>query len=519
MSQPEKQPTNRSTSNLSYAAKYFAGVLTLVPALSLGAYWIGGELALVVVALVLPLVVGLVAFFPSIAKGGRSGSGPAGLLSPKDFDVISKQMLLAARDEAKKSAVFVFEVDDHSDLVEHHGRHALDLVSEQIAGRVRAVLRDRDEITAFDTKTFGLCLHPQQQIDLEICLELAGRISRAISEPYAVDGTTIYVTVSVGFCLLGRESSDAANASEDPVSTCAKAALQSAKAAAPGAIRAFSHDTTYKKRVSPESEGEAVKALENSEIVAWFQPQISTDTGRITGFEALARWMHPSRGPLPPSEFLPQLENAQCMGRLSEVILYNALTAMRAWDQAEADIQHIGVNFSSEELSDPKLVEKISWELDRFNLTPDRLAVEILETVVARGPDDIVTRNIKGLSELGCHIDLDDFGTGHASLSSIRRFGVGRIKIDRSFVMKSDRDPEQQRMIRAILTMAEKLEIETLAEGVETVGEHSLLSQLGCTHVQGFGIGRPMPFDQTIAWIRNHNAKLTAPPSIGRATG
>jgi len=120
---------------------------------------------------------------------------------------------------------------------------------------------------------------------------------------------------------------------------------------------------------------------------------------------------------------------------------------------------------------------------------------------------------------LGCRIDLDDFGTGHASIASIRRFAVSRIKIDRSFVMKADQDADQQRMIGAILTMAERLGVQTLAEGVETVGEHVLLAQLGCEHVQGYGIARPMPFEQTFEWIERHNAKLKDAPRMmdGRA--
>jgi EAL domain-containing protein (putative c-di-GMP-specific phosphodiesterase class I) len=128
----------------------------------------------------------------------------------------------------------------------------------------------------------------------------------------------------------------------------------------------------------------------------------------------------------------------------------------------------------------------------------------------------MVTRNIAGLVELGCRIDLDDFGTGQASIAAIRRFSVSRIKIDRSFVSKADSDPEQQKLIGAILSMAEQLDLETLAEGVETVGEHALLAQLGCHHVQGFGIARPMPFEQTIDWVRAHRTKLRAAPRIGR---
>ena len=126
----------------------------------------------------------------------------------------------------------------------------------------------------------------------------------------------------------------------------------------------------------------------------------------------------------------------------------------------------------------------------------------------------MITHNINALGKLGCRIDLDDFGTGHASISSIRRFAVSRIKIDRSFITKADRDPEQQRMVSAILTMAERLEVETLAEGVETVGEHVLLAQLGCDHVQGFGIAKPMPFEQTFDWIAGHNARLADTPRI-----
>src|SRR5690606_15269609 len=225
------------------------------------------------------------------------------------------------------------------------------------------------------------------------------------------------------------------------------------------------------------------------------------------------------RGLISPAEFLPIVEQAGAMERLCEVMLYNALSALKVWDAAGLDVPQIGVNFSPQELRNPNLVKKIEWEMDRFDLPASRLSVEILETVVALSPDDVVVRNIAGLSRLGCQIDLDDFGTGHASISSIRRFAVQRLKIDRSFVMKVDRDPAQQRMVAAILTMAEQLGLATLAEGVETAGEHAMLAQLGCGHVQGFGIGRPLPLDQTVDWVRTHLARLQAPPAIGHHFG
>ena len=196
-----------------------------------------------------------------------------------------------------------------------------------------------------------------------------------------------------------------------------------------------------------------------------------------------------------------------------------SLAALSTWDRAGHDVDRVAVNLSAAELRDPSLPNRLAWEIDRHDLTPDRLTVEVLESVISDAPDDIISRNIAALAELGCGIDLDDFGTGHASITSIRRFAVSRIKIDRSFVSRLDTDREQQRMVAAILTMCERLELGAVAEGVETPGEHTILAQLGCGHVQGFGIARPMPFDETLAWLDRHRASLTAPPDVCRRTG
>ena len=133
-----------------------------------------------------------------------------------------------------------------------------------------------------------------------------------------------------------------------------------------------------------------------------------------------------------------------------------------------------------------------------------------------RGTPISVSQRLRALSELGCKIDLDDFGTGHASITNIRRFAVKRIKIDASFVARLDRDPEQQNMVAAVLTMAERLELDTVAEGVETVGEHAMLAKLGCGHVQGFSIARAMPLDDAKEWIVRYRNKLAETPHVGR---
>jgi len=138
---------------------------------------------------------------------------------------------------------------------------------------------------------------------------------------------------------------------------------------------------------------------------------------------------------------------------------------------------------------------------------------------VAETENDVIVSNIAALAQLGCGIDLDDFGTGHASITSIRRFAVRRIKIDRSFVTRVDEDRDQQKMVAAILSMAEQMGLQTLAEGVETPGEHAMLAQLGCGDVQGYGIARPMPVDDTMTWIPRHCAAIGVAPRIGHRAG
>ncbi|MXQ06266.1 EAL domain-containing protein [Alphaproteobacteria bacterium GH1-50] len=255
---------------------------------------------------------------------------------------------------------------------------------------------------------------------------------------------------------------------------------------------------------------EVTHALENGQITAWYQPQLCTDSGEISGFEALARWEHPKRGVVSPGSFLPIIERAGLSHRLAQVILTHALSAVRAWDRAGLKIPSVGVNFSSRELRNPHLAEQLRWELDRFELSPDRLTVEVLESVISESHDDVISTNLRAISAMGCRIDLDDFGTGATSILNIRRFGVSRIKIDRRLVMGLDKDKDQRDMISALLAMAERLAVDTLGEGVESKEEHLLLSQLGCGHVQGFSIARPMPLGDTLTWAADQESAAVA---------
>jgi diguanylate cyclase (GGDEF)-like protein len=411
----------------------------------------------------------------------------------------------AAAQTGRTSTVFAIGIDGWAAVAKAHGPHAAETALRRSAERLAQALRKGDQLAWLGEGVFGAAFAPVPRADLETALQAAARLQEALREPIVTDGMRIALTASVGFCLAAR----APGASGEAALRAARQALAEAEAAGPGAVRAYSAGMPAAQARKDLLDTEAVEALESGQIVPWFQPQISTDTGKVTGFEILARWEHPSLGLVPPAEFLPALAEAGRSERLGELMLSQALPALKAWDAAGLGVQSLGVNLTLAELRNPRLADKLAWELDRHGFGPDRLAVEILETVVIETRDETAARTICALSKAGFRIDLDDFGVGNASLAALRRFPVSRIKIDRSFVAKLDEDRAQQKMLAALVSLAEGLGIETLAEGVERVGEHAMAAQLGCGYVQGFGVARPMPFGETVAWVKRHNARLT----------
>lgn len=480
--------------------------LAIVPALSLLGYRVWGEVALVASAVAGPV----------LCMIGYAHIGKTQLRSrPDAFEEAIDRNLRIARKGLRRTACLFIEIDEADVLLDRLGSRAFEKVCVKTAERLRSALRHEDTLLNLSSGQFGVSISPVRKLDSDVCVQIANRMQSACEHSIEVDALKIYVSISAGICL----QSAMKRTSAPDLSNAASLALQEARRYSPSGIRVFSPALINRHPARPASDIDTVRGLKAGEMVAWFQPQLSTDTGEISGFEALARWQHPARGVLLPEEFLQSLRDQGQLGYLGQKILLDALTALRHWDKHGLDIRQISINCSPEELRDPKLVDRIAWELDRYNVGANRLAIEVLESVVAYSSDDTVARNVRRLSDLGCRIDLDDFGTGHASISSIRRFGVHRLKIDRSFVHKVDKDTEQQRMVNAIQLMAEQLRLETIAEGVETAGEHSMLAQLGCHHVQGFGLARPMPLDKTLSWIKTHRSQLSEPPQIDRSAG
>ena len=464
-------------------------------ALAFAVYWVAGELALLALSAGLPLAFLLAGrFLPGV---------PVAAVSDQVIDRLDA-VLHDRTQGPHQTGCFVLQFDDPSWLCDRHGRTRQSEILAACIGRIRGAMRPGDMLFPLEDGSLVVVLAPSQRLDLEGMVRIAGRLQLVVQQPMVLSDGSVQVTCCIGFCharQLGMQNGRA-------LLEAAQVAVDEALRHRPGAIRSYTDELALTHAARNSLRKGFAGAVEAGQIRAHFQPQLSTDNGEVSGVEALARWHHPKRGCLPPGEFLPALEGTDLMQLLGREMLNQSLAALSAWDRAGLRVPTVAVNFSTRDLRDPQFPEQLAWALDRHDLSPSRLTVEVLESVVAGLADDIITRNIVRVTAMGCGVDLDDFGTGNASITAIRSFAPRRLKIDRSFVRGVDHDRDQQKLVTAILSLAEQLGLETLAEGVETQAEHAMLAQLGCGHVQGYVIARPLPPDEVIGWLAQHRERL-----------
>ena len=482
-------------------------ILAFLPAATLGAYWLGGEVYLLLTAVVVPALFAAGGILDLSLGAPAQGIGGDDALPGRTSAVARADGLRAASDRAPTFSVLAIGIDDAGEIADRLGPAGFRAVAAQLGPRLVSSVRSDDLVAQLTPETFAIVLASPRSDDLETLLQVASRLQDAVAEPLALGATRVYLSVSVGIARPERR-----HGSGEAIVLAAERALAEALAHGPCSVRLWSETTPIPARAEAGLASEVAEALGAGQIVPWFQPQVLTETGALTGAEALARWVHPARGIIPPQLFLPLVEQAGLSDRLGATMLHAALAAVKSFDDAGFALPCVAVNFSAGELRNPGIVDRVRWELDRFGLTPDRLTVEVLETVLDTTGDDMVTRSLAGFAALGCGIDLDDFGTGHAAIGSIRRFSVKRLKIDQSFVRRIDTDADQQNVVSAMIVMAERLGLGTLAEGVETAAEQAAVARLGCRHVQGFAIARPMPEAAFREWLSVRGAENVPVP-------
>ncbi len=336
---------------------------------------------------------------------------------------------------------------------------------------------------------------------------LVKRVFASLVEPFEVKGRRVPINASIGHLKI-------TNVHAQPLDIVADAeiALQFAKNEGGARAQAFTDDLRSDLDLMQRLQLDLSDAIKNGEIEPWFQPQVRLADGRLHGAEVLARWRHPTRGLLTPNVFLPAAERARLMVDLDHALWETAMQLAQGWQTESLWRPSISLNASPDTIADPHLIERFLLNLQRSGLETDQVIVEVLETTLIDGHDDMAAINIDSLAECGIALELDDFGTGYASLSKLTQLPLTGIKLDRSLVAPLP-DQTADSVVRAILALATELGLHVVAEGVEESEQADHLTHCGCGIGQGYGFGRPMPPQEFTAWLATHaNSALRVGP-------
>lgn len=402
-----------------------------------------------------------------------------------------------AADRASDPAPFtvgIVNLDGFKPINDLFGQAAGDEILCQVAHRLKACVPDGATVTRHDGDEFAIVL---PLVFERLGAERAGQLIKdVLSAPYDLGDRNVRLSASLGFAVYPFAGEDF-----EELMKSAETALYRSKRRGRGQITVYSREIAQEMKQATQLEQALRNAIINDTVDVHFQPIVRLRDNRIVGFEALARWIDPDLGFVSPAVFVPLAEERGFIDTLSETLLRKAAEATLAWPR---DL-FLSFNLSSVQLMDLRTSFNTLSILNSVGFDPRRLEMEITETAVMSSADT-ARRIIKELKDAGIRISLDDFGTGQSSLGRLREFTFDKVKIDRAFVSAITTDRTSEHIIKAIVSMCEGLDLEVVAEGIETEGEAQKLRELGCGMGQGYYFGKPVDAAATLRYLaENHH--------------
>jgi diguanylate cyclase (GGDEF)-like protein len=387
--------------------------------------------------------------------------------------------------------VLLMDLDRFKEVNDTLGHHCGDLMLKEVARRLAVVVRPTDTVARLGGDEFALLV--PNLTHAEGGVVLAERISRALQDPFVIDGLPLEAEASVGIALHPQHGDDV------------ETLLQRADVAMYVAKETKTHYAVYDADVDnyrPERlmlVGELRRAIENGELVLHYQPKATLVDGTVRGVEALVRWQHPERGLVPPDVFIPVAEHTGLIRPLTLFVVEEALKQCRRWREEGFELT-VAVNVAMRNILDEEFPEELGRMLRKYDLDPEVLELELTETSVLADPPR-AKEILQRLRDAGVSLAVDDFGTGYASLAYLSELPVDEIKIDRSFVMAMDREEQHARIVRSTIDLGRNLDLSVVAEGVESAAVWERLVELGCDSAQGYFLTKPLPASELTAWL------------------
>ncbi|CAO3443065.1 bifunctional diguanylate cyclase/phosphodiesterase [Azospirillum largimobile] len=407
-------------------------------------------------------------------------------------DRLDRAMLAAGRHGTKVGLLFV-DLDRFKTINDSLGHQVGDGLLREVAERLLGTVRASDTVSRQGGDEFIILISDMDSPDAAGIV--ARKVLHALSEPYLIDGHELQVTPSIGIAVYPDDGTGI-----DALLKSADMAMYAAKEAGRATYQFFTPELNRRASDRMWTENNLRRALANNELELHFQPQFSLDGRRLIGAEALVRWRQPDGTLIMPGQFIPVAEDTGLILPLGDWVLGEA--CRRTAELLRHQNLLIAINLSAVQVRRPGLAERVAGWLSAYGIPPSALELEVTESVLM-DDSDVVSETFSQLREMGVPLAIDDFGTGYSSLAYLKRFRVDKLKIDRSFVsgLRAG-NPDSGAIAEAIIGMARSLRMQTLAEGVETEEQYHCLATMGCDQCQGYLLGRPMPYDDFLAFVR-----------------
>ena len=398
------------------------------------------------------------------------------------MEYVAEQSLEKANAEKRQIAFFHIDLDKFKEINDHLGHSAGDHVLCQIAKTLRETIGANDFIGRTGGDEFvAIISGPKSKEDHILFAEV---LIKKLNQPTSYRNQQCRVGASIGISFM--EGSDC---TASQLMGNADVALYYAKRSGRNRVEAYSEEMGLKAEAKRKLHAEILDGLERGEFVPWFQPQFYASNLELAGVEALVRWNHPTRGILTPPAFLSAAEELGKVADIDRLVLEKSVALIEEWEQLGFYVPRLSVNVSCSRLNDSDLVETV----ESLDLQRNFLSFELLESVFLDETTQQVEQNLERLNQLGVEVEIDDFGTGYASIAGLMNIRPQRLKIDRQLIMDIETDETISELVRSVVVIADCMDIEVVAEGVETEKQIELLKGAGCQVLQGFKLGRPVP--------------------------
>ena len=392
------------------------------------------------------------------------------------------------------TGLLLLDLDGFKVVNDSHGHPVGDKLLQAVATRLQSCVRPEDTVARLGGDEFALILervkHP------EAIASVANKILASIRAPFDLDGIHAEISTSIGIAFYPTDAEDTVDLIRN-----ADTAMYGAKEQGRNKYRFYQASMTQIMHSKLEMERALRKGMENAEFEVWYQPQISLHNGEMTGAEALLRWNRKNIGMISPAEFIPLAERSGLIVPLGEFVLEQVCRDGKAWLEAGINFGKLAVNVATPQIERSDFVSALRRILAQTGFAANYLEIEVTESVIMASADD-AKRTMNAIQKMGISTAIDDFGTGYSSLAYLKDLPIDNLKIDRAFIKDLPENPEDATITRAIINMGHNLGFRVIAEGIENEAQWQFLKEEGCDEIQGYWVGRPMPANTFITWVR-----------------